>query len=139
MLYPGMISTGFVAYPAIPWLGITLWGIAHGWSYREEPDKSHQRNGMLSIGFLGKFKLPLHPISMTDGLYYFGSHSLTDNLFSVLFVLIRCAGGHFGNFRGFPRGEGRYVTVRTEWHNSVAVLVQQRALVTLTALLCAYI
>jgi len=75
LLIPGMIGTGVVVYPAVPWVGLTFVGIAVGYTFATDAALGYRICAWASPICLG------------------------------LFVLIRQWGGVYGNLRGWPRGD----------------------------------
>jgi hypothetical protein len=77
-LIPGPFIKDYMimAYPLVPWLGLSLWGAAAGFEFRTNPNVAHQR-------------------ALLNGI-----------LLLVAFPLIRFFGGKFLNLRGLPMDEG---------------------------------
>ena len=88
IILPGMTSWSHISYPLIPWIGVSLCGVAMGVGFKTAPEKAHTMAGLLGI------------------------------LSLVAFNLIRGFGGPVGNLRGWPRGDGHgRISVLIEWFN----------------------
>ena len=79
----GIPPIGHISYPMIPWLGLTLFGMAAGLEYSDAPEQAQKRT----------------PIFAATAL--------------VIFILIRSLGGAVGNLRGWPRGDGINISQST--------------------------
>eukprot|EP00730_Choanoeca_flexa_P017254 TRINITY_DN8286_c0_g1_i1.p1 TRINITY_DN8286_c0_g1~~TRINITY_DN8286_c0_g1_i1.p1 ORF type:complete len:489 (+),score=54.13 TRINITY_DN8286_c0_g1_i1:64-1530(+) len=78
VLIPGPFIKDFMimAYPLVPWLGLSLWGAAAGFEFKTNPHVAHQR-------------------ALLNGI-----------LLLCAFPLIRFFGGKYINLRGLPVDEG---------------------------------
>jgi hypothetical protein len=76
LILPGRMGISAVLYPLFPWMAVTLFGIAHGFTFREDEKTAHGRTLVMAVVAL------------------------------ALFVLLRLIGGPGVNFRGLPFGEG---------------------------------
>jgi len=73
---PGVMNPmSLYIYPVVPWIGITLFGFAHGIWFLKDPDRAAYGSWMIAGGTLS------------------------------LFCVLRAGGGVLGNLRGPPRGE----------------------------------
>lgn len=75
LLIPGRIATGVVVYPAVPWVGLTFFGISVGFTFSSDPALAYRICAYAS------------PILL------------------LLFVIVRTVGGEYGNLRGWERGD----------------------------------
>ena len=80
----GLGHMGAIAYPLVPWISVTLFGVSAGAEFRAAPALAHERSRSLGA------------------------------LLLLLFLLLRCFGGAFGNLRGWPRGDG-YAADGVSW------------------------
>lgn len=75
VMLPGKTSVGIIAYPLFPWIGLALFGVAHGYFFASCPARTSRWCGWLGLSCL------------------------------ACFVLIRLVGGPVGNYRGWSRHE----------------------------------
>jgi len=96
LLFPGPTDWGaLILYPLLPWSSITFLGIAMGFEFKTDPEVAQTNTAPLA--FLGL----------------------------ICFNIVRAVGGAWGNYRGWPRGDGVhfhptqvvYVSPWIEWFN----------------------
>lgn len=76
LVLPGLYPQGYISYPLLPWISLSLWGLCAGWFF---------------VSPLGR---PLiSAFCLVQGVVCWS-----------LFLVIRTFGGVVGNYRGWPRG-----------------------------------
>ena len=75
LVVPGMFPQGFILYPVLPWISLTLWGLAAGYFF---------------VSPLGRDAIP--SFCLVQGCVCWG-----------VFLIIRFVGGTVGNLRGWGR------------------------------------
>jgi uncharacterized membrane protein len=57
LIVPGSVGSAFVLYPTIPWLGVTLLGMAFARLLLEHPEKAYRLAGIAGLASLALFPL----------------------------------------------------------------------------------